>query len=232
MAETWRLHAWYTAPGYKLWETSRTCSETGGPYEQLGSMRGSSSTLSYDTEHTCYVIVLTKEVAGKRQKATIIPKPKGRTETQRREHAGSKKAAHLGSTHAHPVEAMNLGGSLEALVNAMETDARVLLIQEHRVAGPGLPGIQGIPMGKGWHGVWDAATAKGNGRSGGTAALVRRPVPTIGGGRMDRGERAVVSWTRRSRMQVASVYNACEGDPNMNKPLANCLGNGKSISRR
>lgn len=95
----------------------------------------------------------------------------------------------------------------------MGSDVRILLIQEHRIAGPGLPSIQGLAVGKGWHGVWDAARSKGNGRSGGTAVLVKRPVKIVRGGRLDRGTVAIASWTRRSRMHVMSVYNAHERDP-------------------
>lgn len=87
---------------------------------------------------------------------------------------------------------INVGGSREALINAMETDARILLIHEHRVAGTGLQGLQGTAMGKGWHGVWDATTANGNGRNGGPAVLVRRPVQIMRGGRMDKGTTASI----------------------------------------
>lgn len=117
-----------------------------------------------------------------------------------------KGRSHLGSSHARVVMTLNVGGSREALIAAMETEAHVLVFQEHRVAGPGLPGLQGVDMEKGWHGVWDAAWANGNGRSGGTAVLVRRPVHIFRGGRLDRGTKAVVSWTRRSRIHLMSVY--------------------------
>lgn len=143
---------------------------------------------------------------------STTPKRK-KQEAERWVNTGYKNTAQLGSTHAHLVMTINIGGSREALVNAMDTDAWVLLVQKHRVAGPGLPGIQGIAMGKGWHGVYDAAKANGNGRSGGTAVLVRRPVQIMRGGRLYRGTIAVISWTRRSRMHVASVYNAHEADP-------------------
>lgn len=43
--------------------------------------------------------------------------------------------------------------------------------------------------------------------------LVRRPIHIVRGGRIDRGTTAVISWTRRSRVHVISVYNAHEGDP-------------------
>lgn len=110
----------------------------------------------------------------------------------------ARRRSHLGSAHSHLVMTLNVGGSREALINAMDTEARVLLIQEQKIASPGLPGIQGLAMGKGWHRVWDAAKANGNGRSGGTAVLVRRPGQIVRGGRIDRGTVAIVSWTRKS----------------------------------
>lgn len=90
---------------------------------------------------------------------------------------------------------LNVGGSREALVNAMDTDARALLVQEHRVAGPGLPGAQGIAVDKCWHGALDAGKANGNGRSGGTTVLARRPAQVKRRGGMDIGTIAVVNWT-------------------------------------
>lgn len=92
----------------------------------------------------------------------------------------------------------------------MGTDAEVLLIQEHRIAGPGLPGSHGLAMGKGWHGVWDAARANGNGGRGGTVVLVRRPMQIMRGARMTRGTIAVTGWTRRGRICVASIFNSHE----------------------
>lgn len=66
-------------------------------------------------------------------------------------------------------------------------------------------------MRKGWHAVWDAATANGKGRSGGSSAgayvgpdHARR---TYGWGTM-----AVSGWARKSRVHVASIYNEHEGD--------------------
>lgn len=64
--------------------------------------------------------------------------------------------------NGHRILAVHVGGSREALVVAMKTDADRLLVQEHRIVGPGLPRIQGLAMGKGWHGVWDAAAANGS----------------------------------------------------------------------
>lgn len=55
-----------------------------------------------------------------------------------------KGRSHLGATRNHPVLTLNVGGSREALINAMDMDVKILLIQEHRIAGPGLPGIQGL----------------------------------------------------------------------------------------
>lgn len=148
------------------------------------------------------------------ERATLTtPKPDPcttrRREEGRREHNGHKKKAHIGAKHAHTIMTINIGGNTEALINAMDTDARIVLTQEHWVARPGLPGFQGLAMG---HGVWDAATTNGNGSSGGTAVLVWRPVQIMHGGRMDRGTIAVVSWTRKSRVHVASIYDADEGD--------------------
>lgn len=103
---------------------------------------------------------------------------------------------------------INVGGSRAALTAALGIDAPVLLVQEHRVDGPGLPSAQAAAMGAGWHGVWDQGTANGNGRSGGTAVPVRRPTQIVRGGRIRRGTVAVICWTRRSRLHVGSVYNA------------------------
>lgn len=75
----------------------------------------------------------------------------------------------------------------------MEIDAGILYIKEHLIAGPGLPSIQGLAMGQG---VWDATTTNGNGRSGGTAMLVRRPAQVLRGGRMGRGTIVIIGWTR------------------------------------
>lgn len=76
--------------------------------------------------------------------------------------------------------ALGEGAKTQAAVAVEEAGRRqveILLIEEHRMAGPGLPGIQWMAMGKGWHGVWDATRANGNGRSsGGTAVLVREPL--------------------------------------------------------
>lgn len=113
----------------------------------------------------------------------------------------------------HVVRTINVGGSREALINAMETAARILLVEEHRAAGAGLPGLQGLAMGKGRQCVWDAAKANGNGRSGGTAELVRRPAQIMRGVCIVTGTRAVISWMRRNRVHVASIHTAPEVDP-------------------
>lgn len=103
---------------------------------------------------------------------------------------GYRKKAHLGTLTQHAVLTLNVGGSKEALILKMETDADILLIQEHRIARPSLPSIQGMAMRKGWHGVWGAATANAKGRIGGTTVLVRRPTQILRGGRMTRGQEA------------------------------------------
>lgn len=115
---------------------------------------------------------------------------------------------HIWERSQHAILTLNVGGSREALILVMETDVDLLLFQEHRIAGPHLPGIQGLAMGKGWYGVWGAATSNGNGRSCGMAVLARRPVQIMRGGRMRRGTIAVIAWPRRSRLQVASTQLA------------------------
>lgn len=58
---------------------------------------------------------------------------------------------------------------------SLKTGADVLLVQEHCIAGPGLPEVQAAAVGEGWHGIWDPATVHGSCRSGGTAVLTERP---------------------------------------------------------
>lgn len=74
---------------------------------------------------------------------------------------------------------VNVGGSREALFLAMEIDIDIFLVQEHRIAGPGLPGVQATALGKGGDGVWYPVAAHGSGRSGGTAVLTRRPAQIV-----------------------------------------------------
>lgn len=62
-------------------------------------------------------------------------------------------------------------------------------------------------MGKGWDGICGPAIADGNGRSGGTAVLTRRPTQIVRGGALMRRTIAVVSWTRRNRPHIGSIYN-------------------------
>lgn len=57
----------------------------------------------------------------------------------------------MGSRHTRGGMTINLRGSREMFFLAMETEADILLIQEHRVAGPGLPVLQAAAKGKGWH---------------------------------------------------------------------------------
>lgn len=90
----------------------------------------------------------------------------------------SQKPPRGGKTE-HQIASVNLGGSREALTSALEMKVSVLLLPEHRIAGTGLPRVQAMAMGRVWHGIWYATQANGNGRSGGTAVLVRRPAPII-----------------------------------------------------
>lgn len=113
---------------------------------------------------------------------------------------------HLGSGRPHNVTTINVGGkSREALLNAMDRKSQVNLIQEHRIAGPGLIGVQATAMAKGWHGVWDIAETNGVGRSGGTAAPVKRPVQIFRGADIPRATVAVICWTRESRAHFISA---------------------------
>lgn len=45
-----------------------------------------------------------------------------------------KGRSHMGATRQHGVVTLNVGGSREALTNAMDLEVQVLLIQEHRIA--------------------------------------------------------------------------------------------------
>lgn len=128
------------------------------------------------------------------------------------EPVGPKRTHHMGGGQHLKVVTKNIGGSRDALMEALDMDAHVLLVQEHRVDGAGLPSAQAAAMGASWHGVWGPATASSICRSGGTAVLVRRPTQIVRGGRMHKGTVAVICWTRRSRLHVASVYNAQSTD--------------------
>lgn len=122
-----------------------------------------------------------------------------------------RRRGNLGAKHKHGIMSTNVGG--EALFVAMESDADVLLVQEHGLGWLGLPGGQAAAMGKGWHGNWDPATANGNGRSGGTAVLTMRTTQIVRGGALTRWTIAAVSWTRRNPLHSGSVYNAHASDP-------------------
>lgn len=55
----------------------------------------------------------------------------------------------MGGDHQRRVDMVSVGGSRDALMTAPELEARVLLVQEHRIDGPGLPGVQAAAMGAG-----------------------------------------------------------------------------------
>lgn len=57
------------------------------------------------------------------------------------------RRGHLGSRNGHGVVTSSAGGSREALLLVMERDADILLVHEHRIAGPGLPGVRAVAMG-------------------------------------------------------------------------------------
>lgn len=102
----------------------------------------------------------------------------------------------------------------------MESSADVLLAQEHRLDGPGLPGMQAAAMGKVWHGIWGPALANGNG----PLRFWRGPTPIARGGTLARGTIGVVSWVRRTRLRIASVHDAQAADPGQAGVTAHLLG--------
>ena len=109
---------------------------------------------------------------------------------------------------------VNVGGSKEALANALQADAHILLLQEHRLLGADIPGAQALASKVGWHGVWDEATKTfAKGRSGGTAVLARQPLTIHRGPRVKRATLAAVAWTRRTYIHVGSIYGAHAGHP-------------------
>lgn len=122
------------------------------------------------------------------------------------------KVARAGSGRPHIVLTVIVGGSREAVIHAMDSKAQDIFIQEHRIAGPCMVGIQAAAMAKGWHGMWDLAEASGPGRSGGTAVLVRRPVHIFRGAAAPRATVGVICWTRRTRAHFVSAYGAPDTD--------------------
>lgn len=87
-----------------------------------------------------------REMAGKWTQEEGAPR---RTKTARRQ-------------HALPPRIVGGSGGLQSWPWKRRLTPRT----ERRIAGLGLPRMQGLAMGKGWHGVWHAAAANGNGHSG------------------------------------------------------------------
>ena len=99
-------------------------------------------------------------------------------------------------------------------MNALLVDAHILLIQEHKLLGPDIPGAQGLAAKAGWRSVWDEATKTfAKGRSGGTAVLVRQPLTIHRGPKIKRATLAAVAWTRRTYIHVGSIYRPHLGNP-------------------
>jgi hypothetical protein len=122
--------------------------------------------------------------------------------------------ARLGGLTPHLITTINVGGSRTALLHALHQPGMVLLLQEHRQLGPGLQGLQFLARQEGWHGLWDPATTSGDqGRSGGTAVLVRRPLQIHRGQQLDRCTHASIPWTRTQRLHLVSVYGPPSTDP-------------------
>ena len=113
----------------------------------------------------------------------------------------------LGGVTPHLITTLNVGGSRTALLHALHQPGMILLIQEHRHLGPGLQGLQLMARQAGWHGLWDPALSNGDqGRSGGTAVLIRRPLQIHRGTTLDRCTHGIVPWTRTQRLHLFSVY--------------------------
>ena len=116
---------------------------------------------------------------------------------------------HLGGNLDHTILSLNVGGSRDAIELAFQSNCDVILLQEHRLLGPELEGIQNLGNKYRWHGVWDSAhKTKARGRSGGTAVLVRKPCIIMKGEPLSRGTHAVIAWTRTTRIHLISCYGA------------------------
>ena len=93
--------------------------------------------------------------------------------------------------------------------NALAIEADVIFIQEHRRRAKDIATWRTAARHKGWHGVWSYADTTDKGAaSGGVAILVRlgRPIfatPAVNDARF---VGAVISWTRRVKMHLYSVY--------------------------
>ena len=104
---------------------------------------------------------------------------------------------------------VNVSGSLEFLSNALAIEADVIFIQEHRRRAKDIATWRTAARHKGWHGVWSYADTTDKGAaSGGVAILVRlgRPIFTTPAANDARFVGAVISWTRRVKMHLYSVY--------------------------
>ena len=120
---------------------------------------------------------------------------------------GTRAQATLSGKHSHIVVTLNIGGSREALCNALLLPHPIILIQEHRTLGASIPGLQNLVAAFGWHGVWDPATTDHkHGRSGGTAILVRKPLAIFRREAPNRCTAATVQWTRKTALHLLSVY--------------------------
>lgn len=122
---------------------------------------------------------------------------------------------HVGSSRPHDVCSIDIGGCWEAPFNALDSESMVALLQEHRIAGPGLGSIQTATMAKGLHGVWDAAEAKKVARSGGMAVLVRGPIQVFRGGGISRASPEVVCFTQRFPLNSTSAHETPENRSTM-----------------
>ena len=120
----------------------------------------------------------------------------------------------LGGLTPHLITSVNVGGSRAAIIHALQQPGMVLLLQEHRQLGTGIPSLQLLARHAGLHGIWDPAVTQGDqGRSGGTAVLVRLPLQIHRGTTLSRATHVIVPWTRTQRIHLVSVYGPPGTDP-------------------
>ena len=104
---------------------------------------------------------------------------------------------------------VNVSGSYEFFCNALDIEADVIMVQEHWRTEKTMGTWKAAALRKGWHGVWGVAERSGKGSpAAGVAILVKtgRHIFAIKGAEGPRFLGGVVSWTRRVKMHLYTVY--------------------------
>ena len=124
-------------------------------------------------------------------------------------------------TRARPGEkteviTVNVSGSKEQLRAVLGMKVDIVLVQEHWAHGHKLGSWKSMAAAEGWHGVWTNAEVKATSASGGVAILCRRarPIFPIEATQEPRLGGAVVSWTRRTKLHLYSIYGYDSGKQN------------------